>query len=56
LLRKGHYSILWLKTAPTIVAKRSTCRVIHECNIIALTAVKLGLRAEAMKANRTSIP
>ena len=45
-----------LKTAPAIVAKRSTCRLMHECNIIALTAVKLGLRAEAMKSNQTSIP
>src|ERR1700716_3437544 len=55
-LRKVHDSILRLKTAPRIVAKRSTCLLIHECSIIALTAVKLGLPAQTTKSNWTSIP
>ena len=54
-LRKVHDSILRLKTAPRIVAKRSTCPLIHECSMIALTAVKLGLPAQTTKSNRTSI-
>jgi hypothetical protein len=51
-LRKVHCSILRLKTALTVVAKR----LIHEGNIIALTAVKLRLRLQTSRSNRTSVP